>query len=126
MVAVRVMQAAVDQIVDVLAVRHRFVAAARSVAMRCVMTASAMLHAAAVGIGGGHFDDVLLDLALVGVIQVPVVEVIDMSVVANGDVTAAGAVLMLMRGVMLLRWHGGLRKAAMIGWMCEFHCSQAG
>jgi hypothetical protein len=119
MVAMRMMQAAVDQIVDVVAVRYRLVATARSMAMCRLMTASAMLNAAAVGIGSAHFDDVLLDLTLVGVIQVPVIEVVDMSMVANGDVTAAGAVLMLMRGVMVLRCHGGLRKAA-IGCMGEF------
>jgi hypothetical protein len=106
MVAMRMMQSAVDQIVGVIAMRHRFVAAPRSVTMRRLVAATTMLGAAAVGIGGAHLDDVLLDPAIVLVMQMPVVQVIHVPVVANRNMTAAGTVR--VRVIGLRRCHAVL------------------
>lgn len=51
MVAVRMMQVAVDQIVDMIAVWHRFVTASGPVHMARIMTTAPMLRRALVGIG---------------------------------------------------------------------------
>jgi hypothetical protein len=49
-VAVGVMQVAIDQIVDVVAVRNRLMAAARAVHVAGLVTGAAMVGRAAVGI----------------------------------------------------------------------------
>jgi hypothetical protein len=98
-VAVRVMQVAVDQIVGVVAVRHRFVAAAGAVPMVCVMAAAAMIRGAAVGIARADGDDMLVDMAVVRVMKVAVMQVIDVAVVAHGDVAASRTVGMRMVGM---------------------------
>jgi hypothetical protein len=73
MVAMRMMEAAVDQIVGVIAVRHRFVTAVRSVTVRRLMAATTIFRVAAVGIGSADFDDVLLHLSIARVVQMPIV-----------------------------------------------------
>lgn len=58
-ITVRVMQMSIDQVIDVIAVRDRFVAAARAVDMIGVMTTALMCWCAGVRIGFAHFDFVL-------------------------------------------------------------------
>jgi hypothetical protein len=99
MVAMGMMQPAVDQIVGVITMRHRFVAAPRSVTMRRLVAATTMLSTAAVGIGVAHLDNVLLDPAVVLVMQMPVVEVIHVPAVTNRNMTAAGTMRVRVIGV---------------------------
>jgi len=98
-VAVRVMQMAVDKVVDVVAVRHRLVAATRTVAMVGVMTAAAMVGRAAVRVALAHGDDMLVDVVLVRMMQVAVMEIVDVAIVAHGEMAAPGTVLMRMVGM---------------------------
>ena len=58
-ITVRVMQMSIDQVIDVIAVRDRFVSAARAVDMIGVMAAALMCWCAGVRIGFAHFDFVL-------------------------------------------------------------------
>jgi hypothetical protein len=55
-------QAAVDQIVSVITMWHRFMTAPGAVAMRRIVAAGTVFRAAAVGVGGTDFDDVILDI----------------------------------------------------------------
>ena len=55
-ITVRVMQMSIDQVVYVIAVRDRFVAAARAVDMIGVMATALMCWCAGVRIGFVHFD----------------------------------------------------------------------
>ncbi len=88
-----------DQIIDVIAVRHRFVSATVSVDVTAVMGAAIMLRSAGGGIGRGQTDGVLIDMSLMQVVQMTVVEVIDVIVVLDGGMTAASLMLMRMFGV---------------------------
>lgn len=94
-VAVLVVQAAVYDVVGVVAVRHGFVAAAFAVNM-----AGTGLHGvAAVGVGGIYIEAVFVVVAVVFVVQVAVVDVVDVVAVFDRGMTAAFAVNMLVVGM---------------------------
>jgi len=105
MVAVWMVQAAVDQIVGVITMRHCCMTAPRAVAMRRIMAAATVFRAAAVGIGGTDFDDVILDMPVVRVLQMPLVEVIHVTIMANRNMTAAGTMCVRMIGVSSVGCH---------------------
>ena len=100
MVAVRVVQVAVDQVVDVVTVRDGFVAATGAMDVAGLVAAAFVLGRAAVGVGGRDRDHVLVDVVAMRMVQVAVVQVIDMTVMADGRVAAAGAMGVVMVGVM--------------------------
>jgi hypothetical protein len=98
-VAVRMMQVTVDQVVDVVAVRHRLVAATWTVAMVRVMAGAAMVGRAAVGVPLAHGDDMLVDVVLVRMMQVAVMEIVDVAIMAHREMAAPGTVRMRMVGM---------------------------
>jgi len=105
--AVRVVQVALDQVVDVIAVGHCFVAATGAVLVARLMTAAAMGRRAVGRVGAADRQRVFLNGAGLGrVVQVAVVEVIGMTVVLDGRVAAAGAVLVRMAGLGVRLAHG--------------------
>ena len=94
-VAVLVVQATVYDVVDVIAVRHGFVAAAFAVDM-----AGTGLHGvAAVWVGGVYIEAVFVVVAVVFVVQVAVMDVVDVVTVFNGGMAAAFAVNVLVVGM---------------------------
>jgi hypothetical protein len=95
-ITVRVMQVAVDQIVNMVSMGYSFVAAAGAVYMVGIVTVAAVAVGAAVGVGSLHVDNVLVNMITVGVVQVAIVQVIDVAVVLDGGVTAVGAVLVVV------------------------------
>jgi hypothetical protein len=92
-IAVRVVQVAADQVIDMVAVRHRLVAAARAVAVGAVMMAAAVLRRAVRWIGGVDLQAVLFNLAGAGVAQVAVMEIVHVVAMPQADVSATRAVL---------------------------------
>lgn len=90
MILMRPMQAAVDEIVDVIAVRHGLVAAVRTVGMRRI-TRSRLRVLTWVGLI--DCDHVLVDMLLVRVVQMPAVEEVDVFIVAHCSVAATRAML---------------------------------
>jgi hypothetical protein len=100
--AVRVVQVAVDEVVRVIAVRHRFVAAAWSVLMILGMPAATVGRRASGGIGGVHLQAVLLNTLGRRVVQVAVVKVIDVPVMLDALVAAVGPVLVSVACVVLM------------------------
>jgi hypothetical protein len=92
MIAVRMVQPAIDQIVDMVAMRHGFMAAIRPVPVCRIMAAGAQFRIAAVRIAIVHRDDMLLDAAMLGMLEVAVIEVIDVAVMLDGEMAASGAV----------------------------------
>jgi hypothetical protein len=72
-----------------------------------VMSARATSLRASLGVRGAYLDHMLVNVVLVRVMQVPVVKIIDMAIVANSRVTAAGAVHMRMICMnAMIRTHG--------------------
>jgi hypothetical protein len=104
-VAMGVVQVSVDQVVDMVAVRHRLVPASRPVRMRAVMAAALVTGRAPVRIGRRHLDRVLIDVILVHVVQMAVVEVVDVIAMANGSMPAPRAVLVRVVGVLRAGTH---------------------
>ena len=94
-VAVLVVQAAVYDVIGVVAVRHGFVAAAFAVNM----AGTGLYGVAAVGVGGVYIEAVLVVVAVVFVVQVAVVDVVDVVAVFDGGVAAAFAVNVLVVGM---------------------------
>jgi hypothetical protein len=110
-IAVRMMQMAVDQIVDVIAVRHRFVTAAG--AMLVVRrVCAALVRVTAFRVLGVDFDPVFVDVVAVRVVKVTIVQIVLMLAVLHGDMAAARAVPVRMVDVVGVgAWmHAGLLR----------------
>jgi len=105
-IAVRMMQAAIHEVIDVVAVRDRFMAAIRAVDMRGVVAGAG--RGVAVRISGADFDDVLIDMPGVRVMQVPIVQIVDVPVVFHGNVAAVGAVFVVVVGMDFAVAHNGV------------------
>ncbi len=89
MIAMRVVQAFVDQIINVMPVWNRLMAAVWTIAMRRTVSGSAMVEIAPVRIGRANFDHVLISVPALNVLQAAAVEIIDVVFMLNGYVPAA-------------------------------------
>jgi hypothetical protein len=98
-VAVRAVKVAVDEEVDVVAVRHQVMPAALAVDVLGVMSLAVVLGSAARRVLVVYRDRVLVDVVAVRMVQVPVVQVVDVVFMHHSDVPAAGTVLVLVVGV---------------------------
>ncbi|MDQ0039676.1 hypothetical protein J2W33_000556 [Variovorax boronicumulans] len=94
MVPVWMMKVAVNQVVDVIAMRHGFMAAVGTVNMSRLMTRAAMVRRALIGIRGGDVEGVLVNVAIVHMVQMAVMQIVDMVAVRDGGVAARRAMLM--------------------------------
>ena len=101
-IAVRVMQMALDPVIHVIAVRYRLVAAARPVHMARLVAGAAMVGGAAVGIVARDLDHMLVDMLLMRVVQVTVMQVVDVAAMPDRLVAAAGAVLVRVLGMVFV------------------------
>jgi hypothetical protein len=97
MIAVRVMQPSVHQVVDVVAVRHGFVSAARTMLVR-----ASNFGRTAHGVGVADVDGMLVDVIVVHVVQMAVMKVVDMVAMAHGRMPAVRTMLMGVVGMVLL------------------------
>ena len=95
-VPVHVVQVTVDEVVHVVAVGHRLVAAARTVDMVGLVAAALVVGRTGAGVGIGHFHSMLIHMVPVGMMEMTVVEVVDVPVVQDGRVAAVGAVLVFV------------------------------
>jgi hypothetical protein len=103
-IAVRVVKMALHEVINVVAVRDRLVAAIRAVLMLAVVD----FADAAAGVGVVDRDRVLLDGAVAPhMVQMAIVQVIDVAAMHDGGVAATGAVLVGMVGVKVRVGHGG-------------------
>jgi hypothetical protein len=101
MVAMRVMQAPADEIIDMVAMRHRLVAAVGPVTVRSIVTRGVVLGIAAIRIRVAHGDRMLLRPAALAMLKMAVVEVIDVAFMLDGEMAAVRAVHMRLDG----GWH---------------------
>ena len=91
-VAVRVVQVALDQVVGVVAVRDGLMTTAGAVPMGLVVLAAVVRGSAGRRVGGADVDLVFLDPRWRRVVQAAVVQIIDMTVVLDRGVAAVGPV----------------------------------
>ncbi len=95
-IAVGVVEMAVDEVADVVAVGDGLVAAVRAMGVVRVVALAVVIGGAVIGVFVGDLQAVLVVVAFVGMVEVAVVKVIDVAVVLDGRVTAVGAVLMIV------------------------------
>lgn len=96
MSAMWMVQVAVHKVVDVITVRHRFVAAIEAMNVARRMTIAGMAHGTMVRVRTADGNSVLLVVVTLVVMQVAVVQVVDVIAMPNGDMSASGAVDMKM------------------------------
>ena len=101
MIAVLVMQTAVDQVIDMVAVRDSFMSATFSVNM----ARTGIERDAGIGVGFIYRQGVFVVMAVVLVMQMAVVQVVDMAIMFDGGMTAAAAVNM---GVVVVVMNGAV------------------
>ena len=106
-IAMRMMKPAVDQVIDMIAMWDRFVAASPLMHMLGIMPLVPEFRRAAGWILCAHLDDMFLDDVACLMVQMAVVEIVDVVAMFDGDVTAFRAVLVRMVGVnaMAVRSH---------------------
>jgi hypothetical protein len=105
MAGMRVMQVAFYQVVDMVAVRHRFMAAIRTMNVPYVVTGAVMVSRANVGVRCAHFEHVLIDMIPVHMVQVPVMQVIDVPVMTDCLMPAVWPVLVSVVSMLLAVAH---------------------
>lgn len=119
MIAMRMMQAAVHNVVNVIAMRHRFVPTVRAVdvviavavaravcaaiAITACHTTTRFIGFAAIGVGGVHIERVLAYMITVLVVQMTIVQIIHMIVVLNGGMATAWAMFVCVVGMYMTR-----------------------
>jgi hypothetical protein len=97
MIAMRMVQATVYEIVDMVTVRHRFMSATWTVLVRATDFRRA-LH----GICSVDGDGMLIHVVLVHMMEVPIMKIVDMAVMPDRSVPAARAMLVGVVVVVLL------------------------
>lgn len=96
MVAVLVMKAPCNQIVDMVTMRHGFMAAVRAVDMAMIVANTVLDRTAAIGVVTIHFDDMFINVIAMGMMEVSIMQVVDMVAMLDGHMAAAGAVFMVV------------------------------
>ncbi len=96
MIAVRMVQVAVHQVIHVVAVGNRLVAALRTMAMILLMAATGVLGRASSGVGRGDLQDVVINMVAMNVVQMAIVQVIGVAIVLDGGVAATRTMLVGM------------------------------
>jgi hypothetical protein len=100
---VRVVEMPTNEIVDVIAVGNLLVTAIGAVNVRGFVSAAGVLGSAISGVGRADFENVLVDVVTVRVMQMRVVQVVEMIAMLDRRVPASGAVLVrvvCMNGVL--------------------------
>ena len=69
---VRVMKMSIDDIVNVIAMRNRFVSTARTMNMVCIMSTACVLGCAYFRIGGIDIEGVLIDMVTVWMMEMAI------------------------------------------------------
>jgi hypothetical protein len=110
MAVMRVVQMAVDEVINMVAVRHALVTAAWAVHVATVMPFARVIGRARRRIPAAAFQDVLVDMITVHMMQVTVVQIVGVAVVLESRVTAARCVGVRMPCVFL-GGHGSPRSS---------------
>jgi hypothetical protein len=105
-VSVRMVQVVIHQVIRVVAMRNRFVAAAGAMPVSVFMRPAVVVGRTIGGVGGAHRQDVLIHVVSVHVMQVTVVKVIGVAVMLNRGMTTALPVLVVVVRVRLALAHG--------------------
>jgi hypothetical protein len=92
----RMVQMAVNEIINVISMRHALVPAVGTVDVAALVSSARMIGRAFRTVPGVALDHVLVNVIAVHVMQMAVVQIIGMAVVLESDVTAPCPVLVRM------------------------------
>jgi hypothetical protein len=106
MIAVRMVQASVHQVVDMVAEGYRFVPAIRTVLVRAMEPRRAL-----VGVCRVDGDDMLIHVVGVHVMEVAIMTIVDVTIMTDAGVSAPGAMLVGVVVVVLLGAFGHWRHS---------------
>ncbi len=93
---VRVVKMTGDEVVDVITMGHRLVAAIGPMDMRAVVGTALVAGRAVDRIRPREADYVLIDMAVVEMMQMAIVQIVDVVLVLDGSMTATGFVLVVV------------------------------
>jgi hypothetical protein len=99
-IAVGMVQMVRHEIVDVVAMRNRFVAAARTMNVSSIMSTAAMVGRATIRVLVAHFNPMFVHVIGVRMVKMAIVEIIHMIPVPDGNVAAAGSMRVVVVGMM--------------------------
>ena len=119
---------AIDDIVDMVAVRNCLMSTLSAVGMARVVSGARMGRRAASRIRLARGENVLVNVSLVEMMQVPVVKIILVAIVFDGLVPAVGPVLMIVSVVYrVIRFHRSLSlsPASSLGERCSWPYARA-
>jgi hypothetical protein len=102
MLAMRVMQVARDEVIDVIAVRDGLVSAVGRVHVALGVPLTGVRRRASGGVRIADLEHALVHVPIVAVVEMPVVQVVDVVAVANCDVAAVGAVDVIVARVRIV------------------------
>jgi hypothetical protein len=123
-IAVRMVQMAGDEIVDMIAMRNRFVAAARAMNMSSIVSGAAMVGRASIRVFVAHLNPMFIHMIGVRMVKMAIVEIIHMVTMPNGKVTAAGPMRVIVVGMMWKTASGHFDVLSLSQW-CSPACAMA-
>ena len=106
-VAMRMVQVAVDQVIDVVAMRDGLVSAARAMNVLGIMAAAIVVRRTSVRIRRGNRDHVFFDAAAIRMVEMPVVQVVDVPFVFDCRVPTTRSMLVGVAFVNVASRHVG-------------------
>jgi hypothetical protein len=92
-IAMRMMEVPIDQIIDMVAVRNLGMTATRPMDMRRIVPGTVMIGRAGIGVRGRDCQHMLFDHRADFMIQVAVVQIIHVALVNNAHMSTMGAVV---------------------------------
>lgn len=101
--AVRMVQMAFHQIVDMIAMGHRLVSAIGSMDVSRLMAGAAVIRRAGIRIGLRNLDLMLVDVIAMRMVQVPIVKIVDMVAMPQSDMAAPRTMRVCMAVMVSLR-----------------------
>ena len=99
--AVRIVQVAVNQVVDMFAMGHHFMPAIRSVRMFLLMTRALVIRRATLRIGFCYINHMFINMVAVKMMQVAIVQIINMVAMQDTGVPEIGVMRMSVIFVLL-------------------------
>ena len=96
MITMRMMQMAVDQVIDVIAVRYRFVSASGTVDVSRLVAAATVVRCASFRIFRANLQPVLVDVITMWMVQMTIMQIIDVIAVPDSSMAAVGTMLVVM------------------------------
>ncbi len=115
---------AVDEIVDMIAMRDRFVAAARAMDVSSIMSGAAMVGRTAIRVLVAHLNAMFIHVTSVRVVKMTIVEVVHVVAMLNRDVAALRSVRVIVIGMMRKIAGGHFDVLSLTQW-CSPACATA-